>query len=227
MQQPVKPRVLGDIVPRRARNGRWDAFGISRVRINLSIRKRCLRIPVVKLFRPAIVVAAVTFFVFGSVIAPTVFKHASGDTVAPASSSATEQAQLEGQLQQLEAQINQYQGQIASYEKQGSTLSGQISTLNDKIASINLQIRATNLTLSQLDSSISQTQSQIAVTQSDITDKKAALGDLLQELYKNDQVSLIEAFLKDPQLSDFWNDTQNITLLQDNLRVGVVQVTDL
>ena len=39
--------------------------------------------------------------------------------------------------------------------------------------------------------------------------------------------TLIEAFLRDPQLSDFWNDTQNITLLQDNLRVAVQQVTDL
>jgi membrane-bound lytic murein transglycosylase B len=34
-------------------------------------------------------------------------------------------------------------------------------------------------------------------------------------------------FLKNPQLSDFWNDTQNISLLQDNLRVAVTQVTDL
>ena len=65
------------------------------------------------------------------------------------------------------------------------------------------------------------------MTQSNIVDKKAALGNLLQGLYENDQVTLIEAFLRDPQLSDFWNDTQNITLLQDNLRVAVQQVTDL
>jgi peptidoglycan hydrolase CwlO-like protein len=228
MQQPVKPRALGDIVPRRARKGRWDAFSASVPRLNLSLRKRNVKIPLTKFMRPAIIVAAVAFFVFGSALAPTIFMHASGDTTtSTASSNAAEQSQLESQLQQLEAQINQYQGQISSYEKQGNTLSSQISTLNAKIASINLQIRATNLTLSELDDNIAQTQSQITVTQSDIVDKKAALGDLLQELYKNDQVSLIEAFLKDPQLSDFWNDTQNITLLQDNLRVGVVQVTDL
>ena len=175
----------------------------------------------------AILVRRGVFFVFGSVIAPTIFTRASGDTTSSASSTAAERSQLESQLQQLETQINQYQGQITSYEKQGNTLSSQIATLNDKIASLNLQIQATNLTLSELNDSISQTQSQITVTQSDIADKKAALGDLLQELYENDQVSLIETFLKDPQLSDFWNDTQNLTLLQDNLRVGVVQVTNL
>ena len=234
MQQPVKPRALGDIVSRRARPRLrgdklrpWDAFSVSRSRLNLSFRKRNVRIPLAKLMRPAIIAAAVAFFVFGSALAPTIFMHASGDTATSTNAAATEQSQLESQLQQLETQINQYQGQITSYEKQGNTLSSQIATLNAKIASINLQIRATNLTLSELNDNITQTQSQIAVTQADIVDKKAALGDLIQELYENDQVSLIEAFLKDPQLSDFWNDTQNITLLQDNLRVGVVQVTDL
>ena len=34
-------------------------------------------------------------------------------------------------------------------------------------------------------------------------------------------------FLKDPQLSDFWNDSQNLSLLRDNFRVAVTQVTDL
>src|SRR5208282_3503767 len=33
--------------------------------------------------------------------------------------------------------------------------------------------------------------------------------------------------LKNPQLSDFWGDTQDIALVQDNLRVAVQQVTDL
>jgi peptidoglycan hydrolase CwlO-like protein len=178
--------------------------------------------------RPVIVLAAVAFFVFGSVLAPTIFMHASGDTAtSTAGSSDTERTQLETQLQQLETQINQYQGQISSYEKQGNTLSSQIATLNAKIASINLQIQATNLTLTELNDNITQTQSQIVVTQADIVNKKAALVNLLQGLYENDQVSLIEMFLKNPQLSDFWNDTQNISLLQDNLRVAVQQVTDL
>ena len=178
--------------------------------------------------KPAIIAAAAAFFVFGSALAPTIFTRASGDTASSATSSSTaEQAQLENQLQQLETQINQYQGQISSYEKQGNTLSGQISTLNDKIASINLQIQATTLTLSKLNQNIAQTQVQIGVTQSDIVDKKAALGNLVQSLYENDQVTLMEMFLKNPQLSDFWNDTQNLTLLQDNLRLSVQQVTDL
>jgi peptidoglycan hydrolase CwlO-like protein len=227
MERPIKPRVAGDIVPLRGREGRWSAFNVSQLRLNLSSPGRSIKIPLVAVMRPIIIVVAVTFFVFGSALAPTVFTRASGDTATSTDSSSAERAQLEGQLQQLEVQIDQYEGQISSYEKQGNTLSGQIGVLNDKIAKLNLQIQATTLTLSELNQNIAQTQSQITATQADIVSKKAALGSLLQNLYETDQVSLIEMFLKNPQLSDFWSDTQNISLLQGNLRVAVTQVTDL
>ena len=227
MDQPLRPRVAGDIVPRRANGKSWNAFRASPVRLNLSVRKRRIRIPVMKVLRPAVIAAAIAFFVFGSALAPTIFTRASGDTATTTDPNSAERVQLENQLQQLEAQMNQYQDQIASYEKQGKTLSGQISILNDKIASLNLQIRATSLTLAELNQNIVQTQTQIATTQMDITNKKAALTDLLQGLYKSDQVGLMEVFLKSPRLSDFWNETQNVSLLQDNLRVSVQQVADL
>jgi len=224
MERPLKPRVLGDVMPRNVQRNRWSVFGGSAPRINLA-KEKILRIPLTKTLRSGIVIVAVAFLIFGSASAPTDFTRASGDTAA--SSAATERAQLEGQLQQLESQINQYEDQISSYQKQGSNLSSQIAALNDKVAKLNLQIEATNLTLSELNSQISQTQSQIVTTQADITNKKVALGDLLQGLYQNDQVSLMEIFLKDPRLSDFWSDSQSLTLLQDNVRVAVQQVTDL
>jgi membrane-bound lytic murein transglycosylase B len=65
------------------------------------------------------------------------------------------------------------------------------------------------------------------VTQANIVSKKAAMGTLMQSLYQNDRVSLIQAFLQNPRLSDFWDQAQAITLLQDNLRLTVQQITDL
>ncbi|HEX4104053.1 MAG TPA: lytic murein transglycosylase [Candidatus Paceibacterota bacterium] len=250
MERPLKSRVLGDIVPASqgdAPGGRWSAFDVPNGRLNLSERGPRLTIPFLKIVKPLIVTGAVAFFVFGSAAAPTVFTRAAGQstsgstdtsgtgtsgtaTASTASSTAdtsAERSALQDQLQQLETQIDQYQGQITSYKQQGNTLSSQIDQLNDKVASLNLQIQATNLTIEQLDSQISDTQSQITTTQGDIQGKQAAIGSLLQAMYENDQTSLVEAFLANPQLSDFWSDTQNITLIQDNLRVAVQQLTDL
>ncbi len=179
-----------------------------------------------KPLKTVMVLMSVLFLIFGSAAAPTVINRAIGDTSSSTDTTA-ERNQLQGQLQQLEAQINQYEGQITSYETQGKTLSNEIGTLNAKIAKLNLQIQATNLTIAQLDQQIGDTQTQIQITQADIQSKTNAIASLMQNLYKNDQMSLIEVFLENPQLSDFWNDTQNIALVQDNLRVAVQQVTDL
>ncbi|MDE2019040.1 MAG: lytic murein transglycosylase [Patescibacteria group bacterium] len=236
----IRPRVLGDVIPRSGRGRSWNAYGTIG-RLNLKA-KRTIRIPFTRAGRMFFIFAAAVFFVFGSASAPTIFSdaaitRASGDTsnstVAMASaatsslSAADERTQLEAQLQQLEGQINQYEGQIASYKSQGNTLNGQIKILNDKIAKVNLQIKATSLTLQQLDQNISDTQSQISITQVDIQTKKTSLGNLLQGLYESDQVSLMEMFLKNPRLSDFWNDAQDLALAEANMRAAVRQVQDL
>lgn len=225
MQRPLRPRVLGDVTQRKGGEGEsWDAWSAGAARVNLS-REKIVRIPVARTLKILIFLGAAAFLIFGSVVAPTVFTRASGD--ATSTDAATERTQLQGQLQQLEEQINQYEGQITSYKKQGKTLNGEIGELQSKINKLNLQIKATTLTISQLNDQIAQTQSQIVVTQSDIVNKKTAIGGLMQGLYESDHASLVEIFLKNPRLSDFWSDTQDIALIEDNLRATVQRIADL
>ena len=229
MKRPLKPRVLGDVTVKKANGRSWSSFGPLAARVNL-VEERIIRIPLTKALRVGIIAGAAIFLFFGSVAAPTLFTRASGDGTSTAASSTdptAERTQLESQLAQLEDQINQYQGQISSYQTQGKTLNGQITILNDKIASINLQIQATTLTVQQLNNEIADAQSQIATTQTEIVNKQAAMGVLMQDLYKDDHVTLVQAFLQNPQLSDFWDETQAITLLGSDLRLTVQQVTDL
>jgi peptidoglycan hydrolase CwlO-like protein len=200
------------------------SFGSASPRINLS-QKKVVRIPFTRSLKVLITVSAVFFLVLGSVTAPTVFTHASSST--STKDANVERAQLEVQLRDLESQINQYEGQVASYRKQGSTLSGEISQLNAKIAKLNLQIQATTLTIAQLDKQIAQTEGEITVTQNNIESKKGAISSLLQSVYQSDRTNLVEVFLKRSRLSDFWSDATNISLLQDNLRLAVAQITDL
>jgi peptidoglycan hydrolase CwlO-like protein len=240
MKRPLKPRVLGDISRRENGQKRIDVFGSLPERVNLTEQK-IFRIPATKYIKFLIATSAAAFLVFGSTTAPTtaLITRAVGDTASTASSatSATnatssvdttaERASLEAQLQALNSQIDQYQGQVTSYEQQGSTLKGQITSLNAQISKLNLQVRAINLTITQIDQNIADTQTQIGITQSDLVSKKTAIGDLLQSVYQDDNVNLLQAFLKNPQLSDFWSETQNLSLVQDNLRVAVQQTTDL
>ena len=92
---------------------------------------------------------------------------------------------------------------MAGYQKQGKNLKGEISLLNDKISKLNLQIQAVNVTLTQLNRKIGDTQSQIEVTEKSIDTRRAALGELIQDLYENQQVSMLEVFLAHPSCPIF------------------------
>jgi hypothetical protein len=227
MDQPAKPRVAGDIVPRRATGRSWNAFSAASLRLNLSRKKRRMSIPFVSIAKFAVVVVAIAFFVVGSVLAPTIFTRASDNASAATGSNSAERTQLEDQLQQLEAQMDDYQNQISSYEQQGTTIGAEIAILNDKIANLRLQVQATSLTASEIAQDIAQTQSQIALTQSNIAIKKAALMQVMQGISRTDQVNLAEVFLENPRLSDFWNTTQDASLLQGDLRVSVQAISGL
>ena len=230
MAKPPKPKVLGDInlrsrSPRvgsqETGSGRYDSFSFLPQRLNLGY-KIIWRIQLTKFLRLAIFLGAALFLILGSAAAPTIFTRASAS---PTNDS--ERQALELQLQELEGQINQYENQITGYQKQGKNLKGEITILNNKIAKLNLQIQAINLTLKQLNKNIGETQSQIVITENSIAAKKAALGELLQNLYENEKASLVEVFLKNPKLSDFFADLNNITLLQGSLRAAVEQIIDL
>jgi len=214
-----RPKILEDIQPARR-----SVFRAPVRRVNLAYRA-VRRLPLTRTIQVAAVFAAAWLLIVGSVSAPT----ASNTTLAANTGSATadERQALEAQLADLENQINQYESQVTSYRKQGTTLKGEIDLLNGKISKLQLQIKAINLTLKDLDTKITETKSKIATTEESITNNKQALSRLLQNLYENDQLTVLEIFLKNPRLSDFFNDFHNLTILQNDVRVTIGQITDL
>jgi membrane-bound lytic murein transglycosylase B len=165
-------------------------------------------------------------FVFAIAMSIFVTRVALADATST-ETTAQKQAALESQLSQLEGQIDQYETQITADQKKGTTLTGEIATLNADIAKVKLQIQATNLTLQEISNEISDTESQITITQGDIGDKKSAVGELLEAMQRDDATSLLELFLENPQISDLWNETQNISLLETDLNADVVQLNTL
>lgn len=158
--------------------------------------------------------------VFGNATAPT------APTLA-ANSPQEERQALEQQLEELESQIGQYQDQIKQYEKQGKTLKGEVDRLNAQIAKLNLQIKAVNITLDELNKSIASTEVRIGETQSSIDTKGEALSALLRQIQQTESDTLFEIFLKNPRLSDFFNDVNSLSLIQGNLRTTILDIKDL
>jgi membrane-bound lytic murein transglycosylase B len=217
----LKPNVVQDIY----RPGETNLFrpqtGASAARLNLR-HEHTRRIPVSKILRAIVIAWAAWIFVLGSATAPTIQTFAAGTTV-----SSDERTALEAQLKDLEGQISQYEDQIVGYQKQGKSLSGEITTLNSKIAKLNLQIKAVDLTLGQLDKKITDTGTRITETESTIATNRDVLGSLVKSLYQNDQASLMQVFLANPKISDFFGDLNNISLLQANIKGTITEIQTL
>ena len=214
----MRTRLLVDINPIRKPYFSNGARRRNSARLNLSFNP-WITIPFKNLLRAIFILPVVLFFVFGSVTAPT-----SGG--ARAAQNEEERKALEVQLADLENQISKYETTIGQYKKQGTGLQSEIKRLESQITKLNLQIKAVNLTLSKLDSEISNTQGQISRTESEIVSNKENLSQLLQVLYENDNQSLVEVLFKNPQLSDFFGDMNNMLAVQDNLRIVIIKVVE-
>jgi peptidoglycan hydrolase CwlO-like protein len=146
---------------------------------------------------------------------------------AKAATSAEERTQLEQQLKDLETQIDTYNSQIATYQKQGKSLKGQIGQLDSKIASLNLQIKAIQIAIAQLNQKIGDTESRITIIQNNIDNDRATLTHLLRNLEAAEGTTVVEVLLQSDNFSDFFGDVNNLTVLQDNLRSTIQDITSL
>jgi len=138
-----------------------------------------------------------------------------------------ERKQLEGQLVELEKEMAAYQATIDEYKKKGNTLKGEIATLETKIKKINLQIQAVNINLKRINEEIRSTQTQINQTENQIDNKKTSLSTTVRNLYEMDSQSLVEVLIANPSLSAFFNDLNNIMLIQEKMKVDLNEVVDL
>lgn len=157
------------------------------------------------------------YLIFGLAFAPVEFRQ-----IVLAETSEEERAILEKQLLEVENQISEYESTVTNYKKQGKTLQGEIDRLNANVKKLNLQIKSTEVSLQKLDLEIMENKTQVVITGNKLDFNKGALASALQSIYEGEQVGLFEMILKNPRLSDFVDDINNLLVLQDNLR-GLVQ----
>ena len=191
--------------------------------LNLSYERQ-FHLPLTLTLKSAIALIAVSFFLFSFVYAP-VYNFPSLILAAPDAQANEERKNLENQLAELEKQITDYEAVILQYQKQGRTLQNEIKGLESRIAKLSLQIKAVNLNLEKLEQEISITQTKISSVEENIAFNKKALSRVLQDVYENENKSLMEIFFTSPNLSNFFSNLNNLMLVQDNLRTTLNKVT--
>lgn len=212
----VKPKHLIDLK-------KITSSVFSKKELRLDLREtKLIKIPIFKLFKIGALFVVCSYLVFGSALAPI-----DRGQLSMAAQNDEQRKQLEAELESSYEEIAQIQATIEQYRGQGKNLESEVKRLNAQIAKLNLQVKATNLSLKKLDDEIETNSGEIKRTETDIEKNKRVLVYALQNLYSSGSTSLVEVFLKNFEISDFFDNIKNLTDIQDDLRITLEKVMGL
>lgn len=124
---------------------------------------------------------------------------------------------LRKQIEELTKQAEQYRGNITQKQKEANTLKRQIDILNNQINRLETQINITDRQVSSVKLEIGQLGEQIFTAGEHINKEKKAVGEIVNFLNQQDQLSLLAILLKNPGLSSFTDEMQQAQNLNDKL----------
>jgi murein DD-endopeptidase MepM/ murein hydrolase activator NlpD len=132
--------------------------------------------------------------------------------------------ELKDQIQKVTDTKAQLQKEIDAYELQLKDLAAQSTTLSNTIKSLDATINKNTLDIKLTQNNIDSTGLQIEQLSEDIgknidiiNHDTEAIGSLIKQLDTYDNSSLIENLFKYRDLSEFWNEQQNIYLIQNQI----------
>jgi murein DD-endopeptidase MepM/ murein hydrolase activator NlpD len=130
-------------------------------------------------------------------------------------------------LTELKKQIEAYQSAIVEKQGQASTLKRQLSVLDDTIAKAELDIKANELKLNTATLQIQAVTLDIGKQNQIISQKKQAVAELLRQINQADRWSLLEVFVLNSTLGEFFEQLSYLEALQGKLQQNINDIQTL
>lgn len=156
------------------------------------------------------------FIILGLLILPFFFVHfAQADDVADLQRQIEERS---ANIKALEAEIAKYQAEADKTSVQAMTLANTIKQLRATGNKLNTEIRLTQAKISAANLTIKKLSGDITDKEMRINESKQAIAENLRIMHHTDSVSLIQNFLSNKNISEFWDNVQSLVNIQKNLQ---------
>jgi murein DD-endopeptidase MepM/ murein hydrolase activator NlpD len=146
----------------------------------------------------------------------------------------TDTERLQSEIRERNARLSEIEKEIAAYEAElkevgaeKSTLQAAINQLETERKKVQADIRYTENKIASTDLEIDKLSLEIGDTSSDIDESSAAVSEILRSVAQNDNDSLMELFLRHKNLSEVWNEIENLETVRDVMRDRVTELTHL
>ena len=123
-------------------------------------------------------------------------------------------------IAQLQAQIEQFNAQAAALGRERNTYENKLAQLNAEKAQIQAQIDLNEAKVNQLNEDIKKSEAEIAAN-------KDALGEIIADLYVDDNISAIEMLASSNNISDYVDKQTYREAIQDELSSTIATIKDL
>ncbi len=127
----------------------------------------------------------------------------------------------------LEKKINDYQSQIKDAQSQTNTLKNQIKLLNLQIVETQAQIEVTNDKIDAANLEIADVTEKIVQSEKNIAKEKRILKQLVSEINDLDQRTPLEIALENDNFSEFLDEIQYVSNVQEQTHEALVKVKQL
>ena len=128
------------------------------------------------------------------------------------------------QIEALQTKQKKYQAEIAAKQSDQASLNNQLAIIENRLGKAKLDIEETSLEIDKTNLEIKKVEIDSDNLNKQIVSQKNHISNLLRLVYKQEQVTTLEALLINDSLSDFLN---QVKYLEDaNTQIGI-SVKDL
>ena len=150
--------------------------------------------------------------------------NVSADTVDELKSKIAEKG---GEIEELEKEIDKYTREIVEVQAESKTLSSSIKSLDLTRKKLLTDIDVTNKEIESTNYSLQKIKTEIDITINKIKGGNDVIGNIMRNVDELETRSLVEVILENDELSDFWNDIENMERFRDVISENLRELEDL
>lgn len=128
------------------------------------------------------------------------------------------------QIGELQKEADAYKKTIGQQQEYASGIQAQISNFNAQIGQLESQVNLTNRQIESAQLQIEQTTIEIEEKETTIARRRSQMASLVTTVQQSNERSFIEVIVENDNLSDFFNQVQARTVVQDELQKNLEEL---
>lgn len=170
----------------------------------------------------------VAAFILGCLCIPLMYW---GGTVVSAQSDVSKlQAEIEEKNERLaaiEAEIAEFEEALQEVGAERSTLQSAINALELERKKVTADVRLTENKIEATDLEIRKLENDISKAEATIGQNQEVIAEILRRMNMSDDESMVEIFLRQEQISDFWSELQDLQTIRTSMHDRIDELEEL